>query len=61
MKVVTHVLAITFGMMLAALWILGNVPDCPVPADACVPLYDQTGIEHWTPAPECPAPTQKGE
>lgn len=56
MKVLTHIIAVAFGMMLAAVWILGNEPDCPTPPNACVPLYDQTGLETWVPSPECPAP-----
>jgi hypothetical protein len=61
MKVVTHTIALAFGAMLAAIWILGNAPDCPAPANACVPLYNQTGLETWVPSADCPAPTQKGE
>lgn len=62
MKVVSHVVAFALGMMLMAIWLLGNAPDMPPAADACVPLYDQLPNEHWSPSPECPAPaTQKGE
>lgn len=61
MKVVSHFVAFAFGMMLMAIWLLGNAPDMPVAADACVPHYDQLPIEHWSASPDCPTPTQKGE
>lgn len=56
-NVFTTVVAFALGLMAASLAFATHEVERR-PEAVCVPLYDQTGLECWFAAPECPAPKE---
>lgn len=52
------IVSFAFGFVACGLWLAAHEVERR-PEAVCIPLYDQTSLECWFPAPECPAP--KGE